>query len=142
MQITLERFNQIHLSICDLCHAKEYQKRKKCTEAFLRFTSPPPPTPKLTDIQTNRQLGSRKVLGTAELKNYNKTTKAFHVKCLNKMTSDTFVSGFIKFQILNISWYTVRPRACIINKVGHNVVMFLNWSAEYACSLKPHQYRY
>ena len=40
----IERFNQIYLSKCDLCHPKETpcQKRKKSTEAFLRLTSPPP----------------------------------------------------------------------------------------------------
>ena len=34
----LERFNQIYLSICDLCHPKEAscQKWGKVTEAFLR----------------------------------------------------------------------------------------------------------
>ena len=49
----LERFNQIYLSICDLCQPKEapwQTKRQKATEAFLRF--PPPPQ---SWRQTNRR---------------------------------------------------------------------------------------
>ena len=49
----LERFNQIYLLICDVCHPKEAacQKRKKVTEAFLSLT--PPPQFWQTDSQTD-----------------------------------------------------------------------------------------
>ena len=61
---SLERFNQIYLSICDLCHPKEApcQKREKVTEAFPRLT--PPPSILMdggTDGQTDdRQIDIRK----------------------------------------------------------------------------------
>ena len=62
----LERFNQIYLSICDLCHPKEAscQKKKKSYWSVSEIDpSPPPPPPWQTDGQTDDgQLSIKKAL--------------------------------------------------------------------------------
>ena len=109
----LERFNQIYLSVCDLCHPKEApcQNRRKVTEAFLRYTPSPLNLDGRTDRRTDRRTTDNSVLEK--------------LRCLSAGGAKKFKFNYTELLVVIWYWWSTCSNGCYVVNNKHNSTCML-----------------